>query len=37
MAFGTIDEIVAARPELAGLKLEDVFLGLVGQEGVEDR
>jgi len=37
LAFGTIDDIVAARPELAGLKLEDVFLGLVGQEGVEDR
>jgi ABC-2 type transport system ATP-binding protein len=34
LAFGTMDEIVAARPELAGLKLEDVFLGLVGQEGL---
>jgi ABC-2 type transport system ATP-binding protein len=37
LAFGTINDIVAARPELAGLKLEDVFLGLVGQEGVEER
>ena len=37
LAFGTIEDIVAARPELAGLKLEDVFLGLVGQEGVEER
>ena len=37
LAFGTIDDIVASRPELAGLRLEDVFLGLVGQEGVEDR
>jgi ABC-2 type transport system ATP-binding protein len=35
LAFGTIDDIVAARPELAGLNLEDVFLGLVGQEGAE--
>jgi ABC-2 type transport system ATP-binding protein len=37
LAFGTIGDIVAARPELAGLKLEDVFLGLVGQEGAEER
>jgi ABC-2 type transport system ATP-binding protein len=37
LALGTIDEIVASRPELAGLGLEDVFLGLVGHEGVEDR
>jgi ABC-2 type transport system ATP-binding protein len=37
LAFGTIDDIVASRPELAGLRLEDVFLGLVGQEGVEER
>jgi ABC-2 type transport system ATP-binding protein len=37
LAFGTIDDIVAARPELAGLPLEDVFLGLVGQEGAEER
>jgi ABC-2 type transport system ATP-binding protein len=36
LAFGSIGEIVAARPELAGLKLEDVFLGLVGQEGIEN-
>jgi ABC-2 type transport system ATP-binding protein len=33
LAFGTIAEIVASRPDLAGLKLEEVFLGLVGQEG----
>jgi ABC-2 type transport system ATP-binding protein len=37
LALGTIDDIVASRPELAGLRLEDVFLGLVGQEGVEER
>ena len=37
LAFGSIGDIVAARPELAGLKLEDVFLGLVGEEGVEER
>jgi ABC-2 type transport system ATP-binding protein len=36
LAFGTIDDIVAARPELAGLNLEDVFLGLIGQEGAEE-
>jgi ABC-2 type transport system ATP-binding protein len=36
LAFGTIDDIVASRPELAGLRLEDVFLGLVGHEGVEE-
>ena len=36
LAFGTIGDIVAARPELAGLKLEDVFLGLIGHSGVEE-
>jgi ABC-2 type transport system ATP-binding protein len=36
LAFGTISEIVAARPDLAGLRLEEVFLGLVGQEGAEE-
>ncbi len=36
LAFGTIGDIVAARPELAGLKLEDVFLGLVGEEQVDE-
>jgi ABC-2 type transport system ATP-binding protein len=30
VAFGTIPEIVAGRPELAGRSLEDVFLALVG-------
>jgi ABC-2 type transport system ATP-binding protein len=35
LAFGTIAEIVAARPDLAGLRLEEVFLGLVGQDGAE--
>ena len=33
LAFGTIGEIVAARPDLAGRPLEDVFLGLVGEDG----
>jgi ABC-2 type transport system ATP-binding protein len=33
LAFGTIGEIVAARPDLAGRRLEDVFLGLVGEDG----
>jgi len=36
LAFGTIADIVAARPDLAGLRLEDVFLGLVGQNGAEE-
>jgi ABC-2 type transport system ATP-binding protein len=35
LAFGTIAEIVAARPDLAGLRLEEVFLGLVG-DGAEE-
>ncbi len=30
VAFGTIDEIVAARPELAGQSLEAVFIALTG-------
>ncbi len=34
LAFGTIGEIVRARPDLAGRSLEDVFLGIVGDEGV---
>jgi ABC-2 type transport system ATP-binding protein len=33
LAFGTINDIVTARPDLAGRPLEDVFLGLVGHEG----
>jgi ABC-2 type transport system ATP-binding protein len=33
LAFGTIEEIVAARPDLAGRRLEDVFLELIGQDG----
>jgi ABC-2 type transport system ATP-binding protein len=36
LAFGTIAEIVAARPDLSGRRLEDVFLGLVGQDGGEE-
>ena len=32
VAFGTVQEIVAGRPELAGRSLEDVFLALIGQE-----
>jgi ABC-2 type transport system ATP-binding protein len=35
LAFGTIAEIVAARPDLAGLRREEVFLGLVG-DGAEE-
>jgi ABC-2 type transport system ATP-binding protein len=37
VAFGTVSDIVADRPELAGLRLEDVFLALVGQEGEPER
>jgi hypothetical protein len=36
LAFGTIAEIVAARPDIAGRRLEDVFLRLVGQDGPEE-
>ncbi len=36
LAFGTIGEIVAARPDLTGLRLEEVFLGLVGQDGADE-
>jgi ABC-2 type transport system ATP-binding protein len=32
VAFGTVPDIVAGRPELAGRSLEDVFLALVGQD-----
>jgi ABC-2 type transport system ATP-binding protein len=33
VAFGTIAEIVAGQPDLAGRPLEDVFLRLIGREG----
>jgi len=32
VAFGTIAEIVASHPTLAGRRLEDVFLALIGPE-----
>jgi ABC-2 type transport system ATP-binding protein len=32
VAFGTIHEIVAGRPDLQTQSLEDVFLALIGQE-----
>jgi ABC-2 type transport system ATP-binding protein len=32
VAFGTIPEILANRPELSSHKLEDLFLALIGQE-----
>ena len=32
VAFGTIAEILAGRPDLRSRKLEDVFLALIGQE-----
>ncbi len=31
VALGTLDDIIAEHPELAGLSLEDIFLGLTGQ------
>ncbi len=37
VAFGTVAEIVAGRPELAGRSLEDVFLALIGHDGAGDR
>ncbi len=36
VAFGTISEIIADRPEMAGRRLEDVFLALIGQDGVAE-
>jgi ABC-2 type transport system ATP-binding protein len=36
VAFGSIAEIVAGRPELAGLPLEEVFLRLAGRAGAGD-
>jgi ABC-2 type transport system ATP-binding protein len=37
VAFGTIEEIVASRPELQSQTLEDVFLAVIGDEETEDR
>jgi ABC-2 type transport system ATP-binding protein len=36
VAFGTIEEIVAERPELQSQSLEDVFLALIGHEDVAE-
>jgi ABC-2 type transport system ATP-binding protein len=36
VAFGTIEEIVAARPELAGRSLEEMFMALTGDDGAPD-
>jgi ABC-2 type transport system ATP-binding protein len=33
VAFGTVPEIVAGRPELSGRGLEDIFLSLTGHDG----
>ncbi|MGH7653690.1 MAG: ATP-binding cassette domain-containing protein, partial [Gemmatimonadaceae bacterium] len=33
VAYGTLDEIIAGRPELAGRTLEDVFLTLTADDG----
>ncbi|HEY8106065.1 MAG TPA: ABC transporter ATP-binding protein [Gemmatimonadales bacterium] len=35
VAYGSIAEIVAARPELAGRSLEEMFLRLIGRDQVE--
>ena len=35
VAFGTLDEIVAERPELRSQSLENVFLALIGHEEAE--
>jgi ABC-2 type transport system ATP-binding protein len=37
VAFGTSEEIVTERPQLAGRGLEDLFLALTGQEESEPR
>lgn len=34
VAYGTIDDIIATHPELAGRSLEDMFLSLTGDRGV---
>jgi ABC-2 type transport system ATP-binding protein len=36
VAFGSIAEIVASRPELQARSLEDVFLALIGQEEIAE-
>jgi hypothetical protein len=36
VAFGTIAEILAGRPDLQARRLEDVFLALIGQEETAD-
>jgi len=33
VAYGTIDEIISRRPDLAGRSLEDVFLALTADPG----
>ena len=33
VAYGTMDEIIAAHPDLSGLSLEDVFLSLTSETG----
>jgi ABC-2 type transport system ATP-binding protein len=37
VAFGTIEEIIAAHPDLAGQSLEDVFLALTGTASPDPR
>ena len=37
VAYGTFDEVVAHRPEFAGRSLEDVFLALTADPGIERR
>jgi ABC-2 type transport system ATP-binding protein len=37
IAFGSIEEILAARPDLRSQKLEDVFLALIGQADSAER
>jgi ABC-2 type transport system ATP-binding protein len=36
IAFGTIEEILAGRPDLRSQNLEDVFLALIGQEEIAE-
>jgi ABC-2 type transport system ATP-binding protein len=36
VAFGTIEDIVATRPELAGRSLEELFIALTGDEPATD-
>jgi ABC-2 type transport system ATP-binding protein len=37
LALGSIDEILSARPDMAGRTLEEVFVGIVGADASGDQ